>query len=99
MNLSPGEIVPVDVDGDEYVVWRARSGALCAMPRRCPHLDSDLAEEGVVIGDELTCRAHGWSFDTAGHAFKRNEAGREDRKDDVETLRVAEVDGQVYVER
>ena len=90
--VPPGAIVAIDVDGDDYIVWRARSGDLCAMPRWCPHLDSDLAEEGVVIGDELMCRAHGWSFDT-------NEQGREDPKDDVETLRVAEVDGQVYVER
>jgi hypothetical protein len=94
--LGPGRVVTADVAGVAVVVWRTASGALAAMPRWCPHLDRDLAE-GVVTGDELVCTGHGWSFDSCGHAFKRNELGRVDPKDDVETYEVREVDGTIVV--
>jgi phenylpropionate dioxygenase-like ring-hydroxylating dioxygenase large terminal subunit len=96
--VGPGTVHPVEVDGDDFVVWRGTSGVLGIAPRRCPHLDEDLAE-GFVAGDELVCRGHGWSFDCAGHAFKRNEFGRIDPKDDVETLQIAETDGVIEVGR
>jgi nitrite reductase/ring-hydroxylating ferredoxin subunit len=95
-DLPVGAVVPVDVDGDEYVVWRARSGRVCAMARQCPHLDWDLAE-AEVMGDELVCPGHGWSFDPDGHACKRNLLGRADSKDEVATLPVAEIDGEIRV--
>ena len=96
--VPPGAVVAVEIGGDEYVVWRARSGRLCAMPRTCPHLDWDLAEASVE-GDELVCPGHGWSFDPDGHACKRNLLGRADAKDDVETLPLEERDGEVRVVR
>jgi phenylpropionate dioxygenase-like ring-hydroxylating dioxygenase large terminal subunit len=79
------------------VVWRGHSGALGTAPRSCPHLDWDLTE-ATVAGDELVCPGHGWSFDCAGRAFKRNEFGREDDKGRITTLRVSDSsDGEVEV--
>jgi phenylpropionate dioxygenase-like ring-hydroxylating dioxygenase large terminal subunit len=83
--LTPGAIVPIAVAGHECVVWRGRSGRLGSAPRFCPHLDHDLAE-GHVSGDELVCAGHGWAFDGAGHAYKRNEHGRVDPKGTVLAL-------------
>jgi phenylpropionate dioxygenase-like ring-hydroxylating dioxygenase large terminal subunit len=97
-DLRPGRVVAVEVDGDDYVVWRGASGGLGSAPRWCPHLDHDLAE-GHVAGDELVCPGHGWGFDGCGHAFKRNELGRVDPKGDVATLGLHEHDGVVDVER
>ena len=88
----------VEVDGDEFVVWRARDGRVCSAPRYCPHLDHDLAE-GFVDGDDLVCAGHGWAFDGAGHTFKRNEFGRVDPKGDVPQLRAVAVDGALKLER
>ena len=93
-SVPPSRIVPVEVDGAEYVVWRGASGALGSAPRWCPHLDWDLTE-GTVVDDELVCTGHGWSFDCEGHAFKRTEAGRIDPKDDIETVRVVEAGGTI----
>jgi phenylpropionate dioxygenase-like ring-hydroxylating dioxygenase large terminal subunit len=93
-----GAIVPVEIDRAEFVVWRGESGTLGSAPRWCPHLDSDLTE-GAVVGDELVCTAHGWSFDCRGHAFKRNELGRIDPKDDIETLGLDEQDGVIRAAR
>jgi nitrite reductase/ring-hydroxylating ferredoxin subunit len=95
-DVPVGAVVPVDVDGAEYVVWRAGSGRLSALPRQCPHLDWDLAE-AYVVDDELVCAGHGWSFDPEGHACKRNLIGRADAKDDVPTLPLEETDGEIRV--
>jgi phenylpropionate dioxygenase-like ring-hydroxylating dioxygenase large terminal subunit len=85
-----------DLHGDEWVVWRDAAGRLCAQPRRCPHLAWDLAE-AVVVGTELVCPGHGWSFGADGRAVKRNQRGRADPKGTVVTLAVRERDGVVEV--
>ena len=95
--LAPGAVVAVEIEGDEYVVWRGRSGTLGSAPRTCPHLDHDLAE-GFVVDDELVCPGHGWAFDGHGEAYKRNEFGRVDPKGNVPALRLHEHDGIVEVE-
>jgi phenylpropionate dioxygenase-like ring-hydroxylating dioxygenase large terminal subunit len=89
LTVERGAVVAIDVDGAAYVVWRGHSGCLGSAPRSCPHLDTDLAN-GAVVGDELVCPTHGWSFDCEGRAFKRNEFGREDDKGVVSQLALQE---------
>jgi phenylpropionate dioxygenase-like ring-hydroxylating dioxygenase large terminal subunit len=98
IDVPAGAVVPAQIDDEEIVVWRGRSGGLCAMARQCPHLDWDLAD-ATVCGDELVCSGHGWAFDRDGHAFKRNLRGRLDPKDDVTTLSIEEVDGEIRISR
>ena len=62
--VRSGEVRPVDIEGEEYVLWRGMDGRLRSAPRRCPHLDHDLAE-GHVARDELACPGHAWAFDGA----------------------------------
>jgi phenylpropionate dioxygenase-like ring-hydroxylating dioxygenase large terminal subunit len=87
--LAPGAVIAVELDGNEYVVWRGLAGGLGSAPRSCPHLDHDLAD-GYVDGDELVCPGHGWAFDGRGNAYKRNEYGRADPKGRVPVLRIQE---------
>ena len=95
--VRPGQVRPVDIAGEEYVVWRGADGRLRSAPRRCPHLDHDLAE-GRVVHDELVCPGHGWAFDGAGNAYKRNEFGRVDPKGSVPTLAIREAGGTIDLE-
>jgi len=97
-HLRPFAVVPVDVAGEEYVVWRGASGALGSAARRCPHLDWDLADARVV-GDELVCAGHGWSFDCTGRARKRNEVGRTDDKGPIAHLALSEDGGVIRCSR
>jgi phenylpropionate dioxygenase-like ring-hydroxylating dioxygenase large terminal subunit len=97
VELQDGQVVAIDVAGEEFVVWRGSSGALGSAPRRCPHLDHDLAK-GYVVGDELVCPGHGWGFDGRGHAYKRNEFGRVDPKGDVDVLTLRVEEGAVVVD-
>jgi len=91
VQVDVGSVVPIRVDGEEFVVWRGASGALGSAPRNCPHLDWDLTE-AVVVGDELVCPGHGWSFTCTGRAQKRNEFGRADDKGAIPTV-TFETDG------
>src|SRR5450432_256104 len=94
--LTPAAVI--EVDGQEYVVWRGGSGRLGSAPRTCPHLDHDLAE-GYVVDDELVCPGHGWAFDGLGHVYKRNEQGRVDPNGNVSALHLRERAGVVDIER
>ena len=76
---------PVRVGADDFVVWCSPDGGVRSAPRRCPHLDADLAGAPVIEG-VLVCPSHGWSFDGTGAAFKRNERGRIDPKGTVAAL-------------
>jgi nitrite reductase/ring-hydroxylating ferredoxin subunit len=89
-------VVAVEIDDDEAVTWRTRSGAPCVMARRCPHLDWDLTD-AIVTGDELLCAGHGWSLRADGVALKRNEFGREDAKGTIRTWRARDRDGWIEV--
>jgi len=95
--IGPGAVCAVDVGDEEYVLWRGADGRLRSAPRRCTHLDHDLAE-GHVAGNELVCAGHGWAFDGAGNAYKRNEFGRVVPKGSVATLEIREEGGTVVVE-
>jgi phenylpropionate dioxygenase-like ring-hydroxylating dioxygenase large terminal subunit len=92
--LPCGAVRVVDVAGAAYVVWRGGDGLVRSAPRRCPHLDHDLAE-GYVSGDELVCAGHAWTFDGEGRVFKRNEFGRVDPKGTVASLAVCEQGGVI----
>jgi nitrite reductase/ring-hydroxylating ferredoxin subunit len=97
-DVERGEVITVNAEPHELVVWRSYEGVLCAMDARCPHQWSHLATEGVVDGEELVCRAHFWRFDACGHGSKINVLGRRDAKADVEVFPCREQHGRIEVD-
>ena len=97
-SVPRGAVCAVEIDGEDFVVWRGADGQVRSAPRWCPHLDHDLAD-GYVAGDELVCAGHGWAFDGTGRAFKRNEFGRVDDKGIVPVLGIGEHDDEIELER
>ncbi len=51
--------------GERLVLFRTKSGQPAALAATCPHRRMSLAV-GRVLGEELVCAYHGWSFDAAG---------------------------------
>ncbi|MEO8212406.1 MAG: Rieske 2Fe-2S domain-containing protein [Myxococcales bacterium] len=60
-DLWQGEKVRVEVGGKGILLVNI-AGAVCAYDDRCPHLGWPLSR-GRLIGQELTCGLHGWSYD------------------------------------
>ncbi len=58
--------VAVRLAGKEIALFRTRSGAVGALDDVCPHRRMRLSL-GTVIGEELQCKYHGWTFDCAGN--------------------------------
>lgn len=65
-DVPPGAVRPVHLMGHRLVLFRTAEGVLAAMDGACPHLGGSLALSGVVEGDVLRCRLHGFCFDAEG---------------------------------
>jgi nitrite reductase/ring-hydroxylating ferredoxin subunit len=52
--------------GREVLLFRTRSGAVCASDPYCPHLGAHFGYGGTVDGERLRCPFHGFRYDTQG---------------------------------
>ena len=59
---AAGGLLRVSTSDREAVVVRAGTGEVFAVARACPHEGYPL-EEGIVVGETITCPWHGWRFD------------------------------------
>lgn len=64
--LQPGEVRPLDYFDDERVIWRGEDGAVRALPAHCRHLGAHLGRGGEVVGNDLRCPFHHWTYDGDG---------------------------------
>lgn len=64
-DLKAGSVLPVQIDGTRYAVWRTQSGKVSALAATCCHVGADLAR-GDVRGETLQCPLHHWCYDATG---------------------------------
>ncbi len=57
-----GEMVPVEVEGEQVLLVHCRGGHVAAYQGICPHQETPLAD-GDLDGTVITCSAHLWQFD------------------------------------
>lgn len=60
-DLSPGDLMLVDLDGERVVLANA-GGQIYALAELCTHAECPLSE-GDLDGEELVCPCHGSRFD------------------------------------
>ncbi len=63
--VSPRQVVPVRLLGEDLALFRMPDGALGLVDARCPHRGASLAY-GLVDTEGLRCPYHGWCFDRSG---------------------------------
>jgi hypothetical protein len=63
--LAKGKAVEVKFWGTSVAVYRDDRGVVHAVEDRCAHRQLKLSA-GVVMGDRLVCRYHGWEYDGDG---------------------------------
>lgn len=65
--LQIGEVKKLQYFDQDFVAYRGESGRVAILDAHCPHLGANLASgEGRVLGDNIACPFHGWTFDRAG---------------------------------
>jgi len=64
-DLPIGSARAVMLNDEDIVIWRSNAGVVHAWQNRCLHRGMRLSF-GQVRGNQLTCRYHGWMFDSAG---------------------------------
>lgn len=63
-------VVPVNLLGEELVLFRDTSGALGLIGRHCPHRGADMCK-GRLEDNGLRCAFHGWHFDVTGQCVEQ----------------------------
>lgn len=64
--IKPGEVKTLQYFNTEFVIWRGENGQVTAVDPYCPHLGAHLGVNSEVIGNDLRCPFHHWSFNGAG---------------------------------
>ena len=95
--LRSGQVVTVERERGDIVVWRTATGVAVACDARCPHQWAHLGSAGAVDGEELVCLSHFWRFSPEGFGSKLAADGRRDEKSPVELVLVREVGGILQI--
>ena len=65
-DVAPGAVISVPFLGGRVVAYRTEGGTAHVKSAYCRHLGADLSK-GEVIGDQLRCAFHHWSYDGNGY--------------------------------
>lgn len=93
--LTPDLMVPVELFGEPWVMFRDGEGKASCLRDECAHRACPLSL-GEVKDGNVTCAYHGWTFDGAG-ACQKMPSTPHCKGVSVEALPVVETDGLVYV--
>ena len=66
-DLKKGQVKPLYVLEKNLVVYRSLSGNVHALDAFCPHLGAHLGVGGSVLGEDIRCPFHNWTFNGSGH--------------------------------
>jgi len=66
----PRPLVPIELSGKAYVLFRDEEGHLGLIGRNCPHRGADLCF-GRLEDNGLRCPFHGWHFDRTGQCVEQ----------------------------
>jgi len=64
-DLKPGQVMPVQIGGIQYAVWRSATGKVSVLEATCCHVGANLAR-GKVCGEVLQCPLHHWRYGNDG---------------------------------
>ena len=70
LDERPFRTLPVQLLGEDFVLFRDRSGRLGLVDRYCAHRRVNLVN-GIVEEDGLRCPYHGWKYDRTGQCIEQ----------------------------
>lgn len=69
-DLAAGQAAPLRIMGEDFTLFRGRSGAVSLLDARCPHRGAQLSA-GWVEDDAIRCFYHGWTFGADGTCLEQ----------------------------
>lgn len=67
--LTPDTLVPFDLFGEPWVLFRDATGVAACVKDECAHRACPLSL-GRVVDGQIECPYHGWTYDSAGACTK-----------------------------
>lgn len=67
---GPRPLVPIELKGQRYILFRDDEGELGLIGRSCPHRGADLCF-GRLEDNGIRCPFHGWHFDRTGQCVEQ----------------------------
>jgi len=64
-DLTPGQIKPIRILGEDLTLYRGESGTAHIVGGRCAHRGVQLVL-GFIHGEHIECPYHGWTYDASG---------------------------------
>jgi 5,5'-dehydrodivanillate O-demethylase len=95
-DLSPGRAKPIRIMGENYTLYRGKSGKAQVIDERCPHRGAQM-HLGWVEDDDIRCVYHGWKFASSGQCLEQPaEKENFNRKVKLGTYPTREHMGQIF---
>jgi 3-ketosteroid 9alpha-monooxygenase subunit A len=60
--LGIDDINSFQLCGEDFVIWRGGDGVVRGLDAICPHLGTHLGHNAAVVGNEIRCPFHHWTF-------------------------------------
>ncbi|HEX2913192.1 MAG TPA: Rieske 2Fe-2S domain-containing protein [Chloroflexia bacterium] len=95
--LTSGKLLSRTIAGQDIIVFRVKSGQVCAMDAYCPHLGAHMGTGGKVVGETVSCPFHDFRFDTSGTCVATGYGTKPPPTARIKTWVVCEVNGIVFV--
>ena len=99
---EPGSYRLFDEVGVPIIVWRGKDAKVRAFLNVCAHRGARVAREACGKASRLTCRFHGWTYDTAGKAISVPEepyfCGQIERQKHLIPIPAEERHGLIFVQ-
>ena len=98
--IANGQVRTMRYFGTEFVVWRGGDGQVRAVDPWCPHLGAHLGVNSDVVGNDLRCPYHHWSFNGEGGVTKipyTDAIAPSMKRSCLPTWPIEEADGVVWV--
>ncbi|XP_023233965.1 cholesterol 7-desaturase-like [Centruroides sculpturatus] len=95
-DLPVGKCIPVTALGQQFVIFRGKTGKCFVLDAYCPHLGAHLGTDGKVHEDCIECPFHGWRFaGQDGYCVKIPYAEKKVAK--IKSWETIEENGFIYV--
>lgn len=96
-DVGKGMVIGSDLADGRVVIYRGEDGEVRVMSAFCKHMGADLSVGGDVVGNDVRCPYHHWSFGDGGHCTHIASGDAVPKGTNLASLPVAERLGLIWV--